>query len=621
MKLQYLDLDHSLFDEDLPKEIEIKYMERFKGRSNKSKRRTTNVDKFQRRSIGVDILVYFEFLAYHLLFYISGPLIYIIIYPLKYSQSLCSNLMFIMKDRSSIIQGTNFLLVYAYILSCVLNESEFSSWDIYLTLTMVMILRASLIAGKYATFTRQQLFKVRYGKLEKEEIRKELLLCDWLVQSDKTILESLQEGINMSSIETSNFLFSFIVAPRKSTIRHLEIDNNIRLNILNNCQSCNFKELEEKNKTLAQYSLNSYEIGLKDVNTIKITNNNEVSEIYHQSGITVLLNLIRNLNKDRNTRTKSLMCALLATLRILVQAGTWWNRVKIDNILNVVIILPIALNSIIFYRILYLYFFQGYSDISRKSSLMQQLGHMISISRQDSSLKFLPSISIVDKLNIHSWMKARILVREYGQKFFKRHEITMTTLGIWNIFSLILLIFLYLNVIKIQYLARRSLIITLLFDFIIFSILILGIFFNAAMLNSYYESHIYKLVKLKELTSEIYNFRDAYFPFLSPENSFSLTGIQARVIFPRASAPSNPLISALISSISCLPGSSIGDHLRSSMEAYEVAIEVLKEERKNNQISVLGIKIDMTLFFNSCAASLGVVAAGSRILIDGGEGI
>ena len=131
----------------------------------------------------------------------------------------------------------------------------------------------------------------------------------------------------------------------------------------------------------------------------------------------------------------------------------------------------------------------------------------MTIDRIGAGVRYLPTVNLLDITSLYSWVKMRTISKDYGKKFFKRNEILISVLFVYMVVIFLLFTIVYLG--RLPLLSKEQEIVfmfILFYDFVIFLVLILSVFFNSARFNNYYDAHIYRLAKIRALLKEIHTF-------------------------------------------------------------------------------------------------------------------
>ena len=94
---------------------------------------------------------------------------------------------------------SNLLVYYLFFFT----DSKVGDLSSLYMLAVSLILRLSSIAGKYSTFTPEQMNQVKRKNLKLRDIRKELMLLDWAHQKPEIVREELESSLNRLEIDRS----------------------------------------------------------------------------------------------------------------------------------------------------------------------------------------------------------------------------------------------------------------------------------------------------------------------------------------------------------------------------------------------------------------------------------
>ena len=131
---------------------------------------------------------------------------------------------------------------------------------------------------------------------------------------------------------------------------------------------------------------------------------------------------------------------------------------------------------------------------------------MMTIDRIGSGVRYLPTVNLLDITSLYSWVKMRTISKDYGKKFFKRNEILISVMFVYMVAILLLFTVIYLGRLPLSEEQEIVFMSILFYDFMIFLVLILSVFFNSARFNNYYDAHIYRLAKVRAMLKEIHTF-------------------------------------------------------------------------------------------------------------------
>jgi len=175
-------------------------------------------------SVNFSLKQYCEFFIIHYLAYsLLGPFINVynlFCYKNKY---LMWNLMFLRCLPSFFIQHgfwvLNMLQIFLHFYGSTGNPSDYGT--ILITL-LQQLLRASSIAGKYATFPKNLIKKIKETSLSFGEIMRELMLVGWMSQRSSVLEQEIVYSMRRLEIDNTMLKIAFLSSLPRSTREKLE---------------------------------------------------------------------------------------------------------------------------------------------------------------------------------------------------------------------------------------------------------------------------------------------------------------------------------------------------------------------------------------------------------------
>lgn len=535
--------------------------------------------KYFSHEVNFSLKQYFEFFIIHFIgLGILGPFM-IIWSVLSYPKNryLAINLQFFRFNGVCLVQTfifTTFVFLY---ISVILNFKSGDMTNVYL-LNIHLFMRCSIIAGKYATYPKIMIKKLRTKHLHSKELNQEMMLKDWMFQKKEIIRKEIESSIKRSEIDQGRLWLTF----------YKEINPKIELSII---------EMTKNNENC------NGDLFFRDLN-IGIT-----SKKYYDAK-KILEYLINEFNKSKNN-VKSIYLiagleAILALLQILlVRAlsgqfiiGSFWFEYICSFML-------FASNFILDFNLI-LFFRREYVDYQRKNFLLQQIGSMWSVKSIDSLFKdkLLPNLDMGCMQSVACWYDLRTMAQDYGRKYYYRHNIFLPILfavTLVNFILGILLQFFELGTrLGFSCVTIRGLKILLLIEFFINLALTLFSISIASKVNFQLLNHT-RLVKGQfKLIKEIKSFQDFYFND-EPEHRNEEESSTTRLIMRQLKVESNEnsisfLKRKIINGIKkrCLKNdsSSIRYYLDELCQVYEDVVENLEESEINDDIQMLGVTLN-----------------------------
>lgn len=586
------------------------------------------LNKYERRKIGFNIYQFITFFMYHLVYFmILGPFINIPGWVIVKNWGVFSkNLDFSNCDRYLWSQPLIWILNISMMMSFYFSPFYFSNYSIIHTFILTNFIRCFTVASKYATFTSNQIAEMSNRPLTLSEKYKESLFADWGHQKTNIQIEEIDSAMQRLSIENSNFHTTFMVNPRDET--DIDLDETlekyfIASKVYVSCIPSKFRELKKHIKDLNK---EGFELDLVTPLEIKVKTQEFEKNMRFYCGKIILLHLISKANKSLNKKYGFLINSLIIIARLLVICLTltrFYLNFNTDYLLFFIILIGSTLHSSYFLIFYLTYLQQAILDFQRKEKVMAHLNEIITVDRKDYKMRYLPIINLADITSINSWLKMRTMTKEYGRKFFKRQEALMSFEVCNMIISLGLFLFSYFTIQniestnlmdKINYFNNQKSIFMglMLLDFLVHLVYILVLFFMAAQINKYYDIHIHSLLQVKEILKELYTLGEHYFGYDREE--FSLIKLQRKKVLKER--VTDPILKVFVMNLKMMsPKERTKRYLGELIENYESVIKNLKEEKEYDQVTVLGIQINMSVFINTLVAGMGASMAGIRLIM------
>ncbi|KAL4454294.1 hypothetical protein ABPG74_012251 [Tetrahymena malaccensis] len=361
---------------------------------------------------------FLEFLLYHIIYYMFGSIIGLLIlaiilrrknirtlrnlgfYGIKQIQKwelLFSNLFF-----------STFILMIYYIKEL----SKVYVVEIVL-LFIVLIQRAIIITVKYG-FMLPQKFQIYKTKiLTREQLMTEYLLGEWTEEKDKVIDKELNLAMSRLEIEKSSFYLCFIVQPS-----------------------------DDKLKELLNPNSQSYGIGDLDFQ------NNP----YGPKLIKVLINHFNENYSFKKYRYFSIFVAVakqIIFLSMKLLTPQFSNQCLSNCVFEYFILFSNTLSDYYLTQTFIMFTAISQRHLKRIIYVMNQLSHMISAKKVEEyeEKKLYPTLNLTSDLSIRSWFHLRNLTLDFGQKFYKRIEYIISFLFLFNFIFMAIIFLINFNII------------------------------------------------------------------------------------------------------------------------------------------------------------------------------
>lgn len=546
-------------------------------------------------SFRISVRVYFEYLFYHIFYFCAvGPLIVLFLYPFGYKRysNLMNNMSFTFRNEISYYwQIVNWLVILAaYFLVYNQDSTNNKGELIYSTITQTF-LRISSIAGKYATFSDYQLLIMESKPLEKEDIRKELMMVYWRSQSPQVIADCTKDALLSGKIQTKVFQINFLKLPQQVTLQalesfkssiHMTSEGKVAVPQPEDCRQANTRYFA--GDTIFQFLLTKNKDLGKSMRVISL--------------VYCLMRWLGPLIFDKMYLGKRYFfanCSTSTTLMILIQ-----------------------LNMFFFVFVNISFYSQAILDICRKRAVMVHLNNMVSFYSEVSEKTVLPIVNIFDITSVISWRSLYTLNQEYGKKFFIRHNIFMQVIVGLIVFDGLLLYSVGNFMGKKtpdDYLWLIILSLRVDMDLILYFILTIQLLVFSASFNESYDVPIDLLHKMVYLVDMARIYRNTYV--------YNQDASELRLSYTSAPSGLNyQLENDVIFERLCkqlrlrVPEERFEEHTLKLKETYELLIKSLESERDNNILRVLGARISKQVIARGAAVLVPVILALQKGLFD-----
>ena len=449
---------------------------------------------FKDDTINFSYSQYFEFLIIHLVsFVLLGPLINIYTYTYRKNKALMYNLQFAVRNSVSFYwQNFLFLISVFFYYVIFLGESKVGDVNSIALILISYIVRASSIAGKYATYSAEKIKYIKTKKLTYKEIEAELMLIGWFQQKPFVVEREIDVSMKRQEIDECLFRINFIAPINRNT-------------------EDNFKAIVESHpEYYATHEIKEYKKCSEDG-----------KEIWYYDARLIIEYFIKEFNKRDKTFTIKKFFIYLS-LSFVYGMSPGLVRVFYGQTFhgeNVTAILAFYLNSfssgfLILTAIMF--FISGQIDMRRRSFILRQLGQMISpkkiISYKED--KLLPTINLTDQLSLNTWLELRKITMDYGRRYFQRHEIFLPvifTIGVLSLitsFVLFVVNFGYVGDQKVE--QNKSKFLLGLNCFVMFYFFF-GLLYQGAGINVEFAEHEKILKRVRQVVNDLIFFKDFYF--------------------------------------------------------------------------------------------------------------
>ena len=562
---------------------------------------------------------YIEQLALHFSsFFLLGP--FINIYSLFFCKHkyYMSNTYFSRLGPAFFVQLIQWVSnIWMYIIVFVIG-SEVGDFNSIFVIFFAVLTRVSTIAAKYATYPKNQMRKVREVFLTDEEIAFELMGTSWLTMKMDIIQAEIDNAIKRKEVDPSMFEMTFMTdlcPDMKKRLREIE------------------KERLKKEEDLEKEKEN--ENG-KEVNGIRKPFRGEKSEsslsqnhplrqskrykreYFNGRDLMQLFNeefRERNKNFQRNSMPFCLFVGLSygfgpGIVRLffgqsfhgkgfLVIFGFYYNSLATTLMILFVMI-----------------FFTVYRfDAKRRLYLLRNVEFLINYKKEigDSEPKILPTMNLVDKLTLNSWMELRKIVMDFGRKFYYRHQIFLPAIilsGLVSALTILGIVFFKVEdrVGEDKKTNLRKLIAFLVYNFGVMFLLGLYMIYQASQINKEFNDHLKILQSNKQFYKDLKFFKDFYFNYKDDSTDRSQYSAKNKTIYTynervfrgkkSMSIVHRILAKEIQDNLDVLNDETVDAYMEDILEINESLIEELGNEKEYGSMEILGFPITEEVVLN-----------------------
>lgn len=544
---------------------------------------------------------YLEFFIHHLLYFaVLGPLSLLARLFSKKMYYLHSNIQLYKLNKFGIFQNLNFVLsmciYYGYF---VAEKGKFASLDTPMLRTMLLslLLMTTSIAGKYATYPRILIKKFKETKITSDDFEREHMLGNWKTQTLDVRNLEINSALERLEVDESIFFLAFMVEPSEIQMAKLQETYDEIITEFDDHRALITTYM--KGRKLVRYYHGRYlfDMMLKEYKLVM------GSRSFGYNFYSVAVSLIW-------ASANIVLRVLVGEKHIL--GSTWFDT-------TVCIIVSLATTMLFFMK--FRFYLQAIIDLERRTYMMNQCGFLLSPLRIKDHIydKVFPTVNILDKTSLLSWLQMRRIAIDYGRKYFYRHELFLPVSFMISVFAMILIgAILYCHLKLGMFEDRASeilrLVYLLILDSVVFGFMSFHFMYTSGGINSQFSEHIVLLKNNRAILADLLNYKDYYFYNLLPESarankancSFEMelvkTGISESQSFLHEKLKSE--IAAILADRleSCL-----SQYLESTIQLYTDLVSKLKDEEEHYSIQLLGVVVTKNSVLNLLIALVSVV--------------
>ena len=552
---------------------------------------------FHRYKVNFSTSQYIEFYLYHMVgLGLLGPLmaLYPLFFCFKKNRYLIHNLSFLNLSPPFVMQTVGWA-IFSWMYYLFWTGSKIADFNALFMMFVKVSFRSSSIAGKYATYDPKLVQKVKNVRLTVKDHFSEFMVTGWFLQSDRTILQQIDDAMKRNEIDLPRFRLCFIT--------NLSEEAGLAIfDIMQKQKKEGFGEMRIKKLRVQGKALDYYD------------------------GRAVLQFVIESFNKESKKSTfLTILGAILLTCPFYCLVGpflrhrygqtvvgvTWKEKVGFYGFSAEVFFLTA---SFIFFLVC------GIQDMKRKRSLLAQLGQIISPKKLSKypQKKILPTINLADRLSLRAWLDLRRVAVDYGAKYFFRHQIFLPVILLFSVLSFALgVVFLLFNLsvsADLETELKKFSIFLLMNSGYLFTFLVY-LLYLAGWINEEFDKHIEILKKNAAIFYDLIEFENFYF-YKVKENSpkkraYNNDGLFFDSVSGKREECSSFIHKRLAQEVMDIVGlesrSLVKEYIESLIRANNRFVEILEDEERFNALKILGFKITTATVNNFILAFLSVI--------------
>ena len=533
----------------------------------------------QKYEVELSVRHLFQFCMYYLLFvYLLGPFI-VLPFLLSKKRSQYWNLFYNMKFitltnlefwTQIVWWMCNLSIVGGFFIGKFSNKTLVSYITIY-TLITNGLLRVVSMAATYSTLPENTLRLMKTEKLNMNDIESEDMLSSWTKQEDFTIKENINASVYASCLDTSVFWINFMSSPSfkiEAQLLSIKFEEDKEDPFVDQSRTVKFKSCRKLVKCTVM-----------------------PREVKYYNGIHIFYHLVlKTKKKMKGVWLPAFGLAIVKSFIPLVFAAMIKSgRPELDRqemmIAGFVHLFLLYLNT---YNIAY--FLLAIFDLGRKSLIQDQLTNINAVHKKHDKRRLLPMINFLDFTTLSNWKGLLDLNRNYGKKFFLRHQIFLAFVFLMTITSYLVL---YVNLTSTENIDKASFEkvafwMFIYFDLIFFYSMFIALMFSASKFNGFYSTNLARLRSKIHILEQIRLFQSHYLENQQHKNL--IPNELSDSLF--TDSISNSLLRAISREVKkqVIP-SSMDYHLKELIKYHRTLIENLSKEQESESVRVFGISV------------------------------
>lgn len=356
---------------------------------------------------------YKTFFQHQLYFNFLGPFLNLILYQIPGGKFIGHNMRF-MPCRGgpmTIIQLMMWLIHLYFIYEVIWGHNEWFNYGYMILFELSFFLRITSIAGKYATYPKNQWNQYWCLYVESKVWQKEFALQAWRDQGFEIIIHEIDCALQRLDLDENLLYISFFKNLPKSYESKIE-------KVIEESVDCNDLQKVPFHKKIQWGSAN----------------------LDYYNGKYLIVYLIDYWNKNcytKKTDGKVLMglvqLAIVKVVSIYAIRLIMFPQTICTNMIRwyqYIALVFISQLMVFFYFVTFWFVVLAMIDLSRLHFVQEQLNQIIvqKTVESNSEKKLFPTINLLDTVTLNSWANQVQLVREYGMKFRFRYQLIFPTL-------------------------------------------------------------------------------------------------------------------------------------------------------------------------------------------------
>ncbi len=550
----------------------------------KNQRYTSDKNYYRERQlyeVEISLRHFFTYFIYHLTFVFTiGPFMVVFFLLSKKRRefwNIFNNIMFV---RFSSLRFwilclwwlCNVLVIGGYYFNIDYN-SQFASSVILYSMVSNSLVRIFSISANYATLSTNIQNLMMKERLSSETMEGEDMLGSWSVHDHRTIINNIKAAVFASHIESSIMWINFMADPCEKVERQIK-----KLHVLSSeTQSCWLagdcvKVVELLNPKRVVRYFNTLTVFFYLV----IRSN---AKVYAMWAVSIAVGIVKtfgpylltmNLKKESPFKNTQEFCISLAINCFLLYLNT-------HNIA---------------------YFLLAIMDLNRKNAISEQLSNINSIHKTQGNFRYLPMVNFLDFTSLWSWKSMLAINRNYGKKYFIRHQMFLAFVLVVTVTNYYVLKKVLEGTEKIEEESFENIGVCffIYFDLLSFYGMLLTLLIKAGNFNDFYSDHQYKIQTKVLILERVRLFQKHYVSNAAVEAEKEGERVS---LIPRTTASqlfsdqiSNSLLRALCSEIRAqVPSERVDYHLEQLIKYHKTMNEDLSNENATEAMRIIGIKI------------------------------